>query len=540
MSEENQSFIGYEPTVKDPGHALTAWTVVVCILVNCSLPLLVRLASLWDQHKTSNQASNETTNAKGNTPQDAGSLAGKPSSSTADSSSPAVNMSLTRQTIFQLVNNASPHGHGRSVSSPSFTSDDGVRSVCSIRTNASSSLVSIVASSVLSGGRPRVRKNRCRTARGGSHLVRSHVAQPPAHAEDDIHTSDNEVDVSVLEDESVSPDSTIHAFQIVIEEEDVTISLWNQFLDIVDWDDESKRLLALTIPYTIQGCTQGLFQMVNVAIIGNYVGVMQANAFVVVAILLEFSGTLTYGFGEAIGTLVPQAGGAGNLVLAGRYLQLSQILYSVMTIPTIIIWSIWTEDAVLWFGFDKETAMISQEYAYPFLVQLFLKGFNHGIHEFLSAMGHERYSTVAQIVYYGVECLGVVIAISSGVKSLQVIGIVQAFLGFVMSILNVLYILYRGWMDEYWEGLIETLSLRVSQRSFLLADSSMMTNCFFIVLFAGWACCPHHGDHCSSALYIMAFDLWRGKVASRESLFTEMKCSSLTFSPLDPQRSGKC
>jgi MatE len=488
MSEENQSFLGYEPTVKDPGHALTVWTVVVCILLNCSLPILLRLASWWDRY----QASNETSNADGNTPQDAWSMVGKAFSSTADSSATA---------------DASSIG---------------------------------AASSVPSGGSPRLCIYWCRAALGGYHLVRNQEAQLPENEEDEIHTSDNELDVSVLEDESFGSVNTIHAFQIVIEEEDATISLWNQFLDIVDWDDESKRLLALTIPYTIQGCTRGLFQIVNVSIIGNYVGVMQANSFVVVAILLEISGTLTYGFGEAIGTLVPQAGGAGNLVLAGRYLQLSQILYSVMTIPTIIIWSIWTEDAVLWFGFDKETAMISQEYAYPFLVQLFLGGFNHGIHEFLSAMGHERYSAVAQIVYYGVECLGVVIAISSGVKSLQVIGIVQAFLGFVMSILNVLYILYQGWMNEYWEGLVETLSLRVSRGSLLLVDSSLMTNCFFIVLFAGWACCPHHGDHCSSALYIMAFDLWRGKVASRESLFTEMKCSSLTFSPLDPQRSGKC
>ena len=411
MSEENQSFLGYEPTVNDPGHALTAWTVVVCILLNCSLPLLLRLASSWDKY----QASNDTTYATGITPQDVGSVVGKAFSSTADSLSTA------------------------------DTSSTGV------------------ASSVQSGGRPRVCTNWCRAALGGYHLVRNNETQLPENAGDDFQTSDNELDVSILDDESHSSVNIIQAFQIGIEEEeDPDVSIWNQFLDIVYWDDESKRLLALTIPYTIKGCTQGLFQIVNVSIIGNYVGVMEANAFVVVAILLELSGTLTFGFGEAIGTLVPQAGGAGNLMLAGRYLQLSQILYSVTTIPTIIVWTIWTEDVVLWLGFDKATATISQEYAYPFLVQLFLGGLNHGIHGFLSAMGHERYSAVAQIVYYGVECLGVIIAITSGVKSLQVIGIVQACLGIVMSLLNVSCILYQGWMDQYWEGLVLTLSLRVS------------------------------------------------------------------------------
>jgi Na+-driven multidrug efflux pump len=320
--------------------------------------------------------------------------------------------------------------------------------------------------------------------------MRIHFAHHPANGTqdpisdgDDIHSLDNKSIVSILGHDAVSAGDAIDAadFPQVMEGEDTTISLWNQFLDIVDWDDESKRLTALTIPYTIQGCTRGLFQMVNIAVIGNHVGVMEANAFVVVAILLEFSGTLTYGFGEAIGTLVPQAGGTGNLTLAGRYLQLSLILYSVMTIPAIIIWVIWTEDAVLWFGFDKETAKISQEYAYPFLVLMFLGGFDHGIHEFLSAMGHEKYSTIFQILYYAVECLGVIIAVSSGVKDLMMIGIVQAFLGVVMSVVNVGWVLYFGWMDVYWEGLVETLSLRVSPQPDLHEGRCVMSN--FVYLF---------------------------------------------------------
>lgn len=79
---------------------------------------------------------------------------------------------------------------------------------------------------------------------------------------------------------------------------DETYDLWHQILEIVDWDSESKRLADLTIPYTIQGCTRGLFQTINVAIIGHSLGVMEANAYVVVATLLEFSQTITYGFGE--------------------------------------------------------------------------------------------------------------------------------------------------------------------------------------------------------------------------------------------------
>jgi len=120
MSKENQSYIGYKPTVKDPGPALTAWTVCLCILVYCSLPLWLRLASRWDQqckarkNLTSNAA---TTNAKGNTLQDDGSVLGKASSFSSRSSSPVpVTKALTWQNVFLhqlLANNASYRcGHG--------------------------------------------------------------------------------------------------------------------------------------------------------------------------------------------------------------------------------------------------------------------------------------------------------------------------------------------------------------------------------------------------------------------------------------------
>jgi Na+-driven multidrug efflux pump len=69
-------------------------------------------------------------------------------------------------------------------------------------------------------------------------------------------------------------------------------------IEITDWDSETKRLVSLAIPFSIQGCVEGVFQTLNVAAIGNFVGTKEANAYVVVTILLEFTNTFNYGFSE--------------------------------------------------------------------------------------------------------------------------------------------------------------------------------------------------------------------------------------------------
>lgn len=117
---------------------------------------------------------------------------------------------------------------------------------------------------------------------------------------------------------------------------------------------------------------------------------------------------------------------------------------------------------VLWFGFDEETASISQRFASPFLLHMFLTGLDRGIHLFLNVTGHEGYSTVVQILHYAMQTASVITVVSLGLKDLFYVGLVLAFVCLFVSIANFLFVVYRGWMDTYWEGLVRTLSLRVS------------------------------------------------------------------------------
>jgi hypothetical protein len=73
---------------------------------------------------------------------------------------------------------------------------------------------------------------------------------------------------------------------------------WERLLEIADWEKEMRKFVYLAIPFSIQGLSFEFFAIVNVAIVGHFIGVKEANAFVVVTILLEFTATLNKGFAE--------------------------------------------------------------------------------------------------------------------------------------------------------------------------------------------------------------------------------------------------
>jgi Na+-driven multidrug efflux pump len=146
--------------------------------------------------------------------------------------------------------------------------------------------------------------------------------------------------------------------------------------------------------------------------------------------------------------------------MVGRYLQLGLIFYTIMTVPGVVIWAIFTEDTVLWFGFDDDTAIIGQKYAYTLLLYLFVKGILRCFAEFLNTLDHERYATVFTVVATAVESLALVVVCLMGVKDLVVVGLVQAAIGCIALVVNVAIVLRKGWLEPYLEGFVRTNGLK--------------------------------------------------------------------------------
>jgi hypothetical protein len=145
----------------------------------------------------------------------------------------------------------------------------------------------------------------------------------------------------------------------------------------------------------------------------------------------------------------------------GRYLQLGMIFYVLGTIPGIVLWSFLTEEAVLWFGFDEQTAQMAQQYAYPFLIMTLIQGLDSNLLEYFNVTDHEKYCTIYYVTSFAAGTLALFFIVVLGWKDLVLVGIVQTFVSFVFMAGNFTFGKYMGWLDDCWEGLVSTLSLRV-------------------------------------------------------------------------------
>lgn len=137
-------------------------------------------------------------------------------------------------------------------------------------------------------------------------------------------------------------------------------------------------------------------------------------------------------------------------------MQLGLVFYTLCNIPGIIIWCMYTVPAVKWLGFDEETAQIAQGYAYPLLAMGFFEGAGEVLDAFLEFMDHEKFAMFMDILANAVET-GIIVAMAMmGIKDLVLIGIIQALASFLIMITIISVVLYWGWLDDYWEGIVLT------------------------------------------------------------------------------------
>lgn len=134
-------------------------------------------------------------------------------------------------------------------------------------------------------------------------------------------------------------------------------------------------------------------------------------------------------------------------------MQLGFIFYTLATLPGLIIWSLYTEDTVMWFGFDEETAKLAQGYAYPLLAMSFFEGAGEVLDAYLEFMDHERFAMFMTILAAAAESLVVILMALAGLKDLVLVGIVQALISFLIMIAIISFVLYKGWLDDVWEGI---------------------------------------------------------------------------------------
>lgn len=209
-------------------------------------------------------------------------------------------------------------------------------------------------------------------------------------------------------------------------------------------DVEMKRIMRLSAPYCTQALITGLTDVMNVAIIGKLIGTKEVSAYVIVNLLVELTSEFVGGLHEALATLCSQAIGANNKKLAGQYVQIVVILYTIFFIPFMLIWAAYMDAALRWMGFDEETVSIGRSYNYILIVDLLMDGLGEAVHGLLDVGGHEKFSTVIGASEEVAATMTLLFVALSSKPDLVTVGLIQFGIGMLFLTLNVWIILRKG------------------------------------------------------------------------------------------------
>lgn len=273
---------------------------------------------------------------------------------------------------------------------------------------------------------------------------------------------------------------------------------WSRLMEVVDFDKEMKKYLALAAHYSAQGFVEEILGIVEIAAIGNYMGLRQVQAYIVVETVTGFTGSITTGFYECAGVLIPQANGARNDLLVGRYMQLAILFYTFTALPGAVFWSFFTDSAVTWYKFDEETARMAQLYVYATLPGYLTYGIDAVFYEFLNTVGYERYTT--WFTFIG-SCMhtGIVVGmLYGGVTDLYILGLFETCSDIFLLAVNFTILVRRGWLDPYWEGLWYTNGLLDLRAVKNVVNTAIPLSFAWILTYGEWEImtlfCRHMGD----------------------------------------------
>lgn len=213
---------------------------------------------------------------------------------------------------------------------------------------------------------------------------------------------------------------------------------------VAAWDVEMKRIVRLSAPYCTQALITGLTDTMNVAVIGKLIGTNEVSAFVIVNLLVELTSDFVGGLHEALATLCSQAIGANNKKLAGEYVQIVVVLYTLFFIPFMLIWAVYMGVALEWLGFDEEIVAIGKTYNYILVFDLLIDGLGEAIHGLLDVGGLEKFSTLIGATEEILAFLILLFVALFGNPDLVTVGLIQFGIGLLFLVLNICIIYWKG------------------------------------------------------------------------------------------------
>lgn len=454
VAEDDDGFVGYVPATTDPGPALLIAIIAIGIILVSVLPFLVLVGEKYEEQKMISKASD----------------------------------------MEDEDDKMHKHPNGKSNEDADADSDESsVSSHGSFYSAVSGAMKEVLDGPARPASRSRSRHRRRRRSRrllpdepNDQYSMEIANAHPSDTASENSHDTRGEIkprsprdrsetgrgegirvsfDGSIYTESLIGPDLKVEGIEQCGQpriDRNVCMSVGgflDEIADIMAWDVETRRIIKLSIPFATQALFTGGLDTLTVGVIGKLIGTREVSAFVVTVLLVQVTTKFVGGFHEALATLCSQAIGANKHRLAGKYVQLAVIFYTVSYMPFAIMWGYVMGDAVRWFGFDEETVEIAEQYTYILLADYLLEGLSEAVHAIFDVGGMENFGTVISAMEELLAFLVILIWALVGSPTLMTVGFVQLGMGLLFFAITIAIVWWKGWFRKYQSGMIGSLAL---------------------------------------------------------------------------------
>lgn len=237
---------------------------------------------------------------------------------------------------------------------------------------------------------------------------------------------------------------------------------FNALVKIANPDKETKRLLALGVPFTLASMIGSFFEAVAVALVSNYLGVNALSAYVVTNLLVGLSDVFINGISDSLNTVCSHAIGAENYKLAGQYVQIAMTVYCVLGIPVMGVWWFIMEDCLRLFGLNEEVVAIGAQYSKIVIFHYMFSGLFDSYTALLDISGYAVPATVFDVITGGAEAVVIwsLLEFQEGM-TLYWVGVAHLVTGVSCFIVFTSIAVCKGWLDPFWDGMFKTFAMKV-------------------------------------------------------------------------------
>ena len=247
---------------------------------------------------------------------------------------------------------------------------------------------------------------------------------------------------------------------------------FDNLLEIAEWEYETKRICKLAIPFAMQTLLTGFCEVTRIAIIGRFMGTRELSAYVVVGLLLGITATFVSGLQDSLTALCSQSLEVGNEQQVGAFVQVSLAFSLLFSFINIAIWTALVDDTLEWLGFDHETVTIGHDFAIMLVVRELVRSVSMNVHGLLYLIGLDMYSAVVLNLEEVCTTVAVITAAVSRDSSLRIVGLIYVISTSAILVLNLGIIKWKGWFDEFRQGLDGSFALMVRLLAWLQHQSA--------------------------------------------------------------------